>query len=110
MTFFDSDIVQNELKEIGFLQERISSTMLSFEQMSKEEKLEHIDMLEELLDKQRVLYARLSLSDDPKASEMKERLDQSLQLLGLPFDMSVGDVFQNMSNLIQFSKSKLQND
>ena len=110
MTFFDSDIVQNELKEIGFLQERISSTMLSFEQMSKEEKLEHIEMLEELLDKQRVLYARLSLSDDPKASEMKERLDQSLQLLGLPFDMSVGDVFQNMSNLIQFSKSKLQND
>ena len=110
MTFFDSDIVQNELKEIGFLQERISSTMLSFEQMSKEEKLEHIEMLEELLDKQRVLYARLSLSDDPKASEMKERLDQSLQLLGLPFDMSVGDVFQNMSNLIQFSKSELQND
>jgi len=110
VTFFDSDIVQNELKEIGFLQERIASTMLSFEQMSKEEKLEHIEMLEELLDKQRVLYARLSLSDDPKASEMKGRLDQSLQLLGLPFDMSVGDVFQNMSNLIQFSKSQLQND
>ena len=110
MTFFDSDIVQNELKEIGFLQERIASTMLSFEQMSKEEKLEHIDMLEELLDKQRVLYVRLSLSDDPKASEMKERLDKSIQLIGLPFDTSVGDVFQNMSNLIQYSKEQLQDD
>lgn len=110
MTFFNSDIVQNELKEIGFLQERISSTMLSFEQMEKQKKLEHIEMLEKLLDKQRVLYARLSLSDDPKATEMKERLDQSMQLLGLPFDTSVGDVFQNMSNLIQFSKRQLRDD
>lgn len=110
MTFFDSDIVQNELKEIGFLQERISSTMLSFEQMSKEEKLEHIEMLEQLLDRQRVLYARLSLSDDPKAIEMKTRLDKSMQLLGLAPHMKIGDVFQNMTNLIRDSKRQLQDD
>jgi hypothetical protein len=41
--------------------------------MSREEKLSHVDMLEKLLDKQKVLYTRLSLSDDPEAKQMKER-------------------------------------
>ena len=34
-------------------------------------------MLSDLLEKQRVMYTRLSLSDDPKAVEMKENLVKS---------------------------------
>ena len=34
-------------------------------------------MLEKLLDKQKILYARLSLSDDPEAKVMKERIVDS---------------------------------
>ena len=77
MSFFDSDIIQEELKEINRLQESIYSSVLSFGMMSKEDKIEHVDMLSDLLEKQRVMYTRLSLSDDPKAVEMKENLTSS---------------------------------
>lgn len=110
MTFFSSDIVRTELKEIGFLQERISSSILSFQEMSKEEKINHIKMLEELLEKQRILYTRLSLSDDLNAIEMKNRLDESMKFLGFSSEMKINDVFENMINLIEDAKRQLQDE
>ena len=35
--------------------------------MTREDKLTHVDKLTELLEKQRIMYTRLSLSDDPEA-------------------------------------------
>ena len=60
MSFFNSDIVQEELKEISTLQEEIYTKMHSFAGMNKEDKLYHVDLLEKLLTKQRVLYTRMS--------------------------------------------------
>lgn len=108
MTFFNSDIVRKELEDIGELQEKISSSMFSFERMDKESKLEHIELLEELLEKQRVLYTRLSLSDDPDAIAMKSRLNQTIKMLGVPVDFQVGDVFRNMIDMIESAKQQLQ--
>ncbi len=110
MTFFSSDIVRTELKEIGFLQERISSSILSFQEMSKEEKMNHIKMLEDLLEKQRILYTRLSLSDDSNAIEMKNRLDESMKFLGFSSEMKINDVFKNMIDLIEDAKNHLQDE
>lgn len=110
MTFFSSDIVRTELKEIGFLQQKISSNILSFQQMTREEKLDHIKMLEELLEKQRILYTRLSLSDDSSAIEMKNRLDESMEFLGLSSEMKINDVFKSMIELIEDAKRQLQDE
>ena len=65
--FFDSEIIQDELKEINELQERIYGSLFNFSSMSKEDRLHHVEILSDLLEKQRVMYTRLSLSDDPKA-------------------------------------------
>jgi hypothetical protein len=108
VTFFSSDIVRTELKEIGFLQQKISSNILSFQQMTREEKLDHIKMLEELLEKQRILYTRLSLSDDSSAIEMKNRLDESMEFLGLSSEIKINDVFKSMIELIEDAKRQLQ--
>ena len=54
--FFDSEIIQEELKEINDMQEKIYGSLFGFGMMSKEEKLEHIDILTNLLEKQRVMY------------------------------------------------------
>jgi len=108
VTFFNSDIVKKELEDIGELQEKISSNIFSFERMSKEDKLEHIELLEALLEKQRILYTRLSLSDDSDAAEMKSRLDDATKLVGLPPDMQIGDVFKNMIDMIESAKQQLQ--
>ncbi len=44
--FFDSDIIQEELKEINKLQEDIYGSILTFGMMDRETKLEHIEKLE----------------------------------------------------------------
>ena len=64
--FFDSDIIQEELKEINDLQEEIYGTFLTFSIMSRSEQLENVDKLTRLLEKQRVMYCLLYTSPSPR--------------------------------------------
>ena len=105
--FFDSDIIQEELKEINKLQEDIYGSILTFGMMDRETKLEHIEKLELLLEKQRVMYTRLSLSDDPMAVEMKENLRKSVQLMGFPPDTDMQVLFDSMKETIESLKDYL---
>jgi len=103
-SFFDSDIIQDELKEINHLQEEIYGSILSFGMMDRETKIEHIEKLTLLLEKQRVMYTRLSLSDDPKAIEMKENLRKSVVLMGFPPDTDMSFLFGSMTKTIESLK------
>jgi len=107
MSFFKSEIVQSEMREISELQEEIYKKIFSMSSMTKEDKLEHIKMLEQLLKKQQVLYTRLSLSDDPEAKQMKENIMISARQLGFPEDVDLGYVFSNMTNIIDNMKKSL---
>ena len=102
--FFDSDIIQEELREINKLQEEIYGSILTFGMMPRETKLEHIEKLEILLEKQKVMYTRLSLSDDPKAVEMKENLRKSVALMGFPPETDMSILFGSMTKTIQSLK------
>ena len=102
--FFDSEIIQEELKEINDLQEKIYGSLFGFGVMSKEEKLEHIDILTNLLEKQKVMYTRLSLSDDPKAIEMKENLRKSVAMMGFPPETDMTMLFSSMNATIEALK------
>ena len=42
--FFKSDIIQEELNEINRMQEKIYGSLLTFGSMSREEKIEHVDL------------------------------------------------------------------
>ena len=53
--FFNSEIIQEELMEINELQTHVYQNALSFEKMEREDQLEHIDELVELLEKQSLL-------------------------------------------------------
>ena len=99
--FFNSDIIQEELGEINRLQEEIYGSLLSFGMMDRDTKLEHIEMLQTLLDKQQVMYTRLSLSDDPYAIEMKENLRKSVSLMGFPSDTDMQTLFNSMKETIE---------
>ena len=102
--FFDSDIIREELKEINKLQEEIYGSILSFGMMDRETKLEHIEKLQELLEKQRIMYTRLSLSDDPQAVEMKENLRKSVALMGFPPETDMAILFKSMDKTIESLK------
>ena len=102
--FFKSEIIQEELNEINRIQEKIYGSLFSFGVMSREEKLEHIDLLTDLLEKQKVMYTRLSLSDDPKAIEMKENLRKSVSMMGFPPETDMQTLFDSMNATIKSLK------
>ena len=102
--FFESEIIQEELNEINRMQEKIYGSLLAFSSMSREEKIEHIDLLTNLLEKQRVMYTRLSLSDDPQAVEMKENLRKSVTMMGFPPETDMLTLFDSMSSTIKSLK------
>ena len=66
MNFLDSEIVQQEMKDIEILQNKVYSNVFTFPNMNDKDKIEHIECLEELIGKQQIFYKRLSLSNDPK--------------------------------------------
>ena len=108
MSFFDSEIVQKEMEEITKLQEEIYGNVYSYFTMGKKEKVEHIKLLQVLIDKQKILYARLSLSDDPRAKEMKSNIRESAKALGFPDDADLNKMFTSMSNMISLMMEALE--
>ena len=107
MSFFDSEVVRAEMTEISELQEDVYKNIFKFPVMSKEEKISHVNTLEKLLNKQKVLYTRLSLSDDPEAQEMKQRISDSAQLMGLPANVDMNIIFNNMSKMLESMKIQI---
>ena len=105
--FFDSEIIKKELKEINDLQRLVYYKAASFGVLNREDKLEHIEMLSELLEKQRVMYTRMSLSDDPEAVKMKNQLLKSVEVMGFPNGTDVSILFNGMSQTIDSLKQQL---
>ena len=99
--FFESEIVREELEEIGKLQQAIYGNVINFPTMSRQEQLEHVDKLTELLDKQKIMYARLSLSDDPEAIELLRTMKYSFQVMGFPANMNVNQFFDEAKKTIE---------
>ena len=107
MSFFDSDVVRAEMTEISELQEDVYRNVFKFPSMNKEEKLFHVQMLERLLEKQKVLYTRLSLSDDPEAKQMKDKILESAVMMGLPQGTDMSVIFNNMSKMLNVMKNQI---
>ena len=95
------------MTEIAELQEYIYGNIFKFPTMTKEEKLEHVGFLETLLDKQKVLYTRMSLSDDPEAQMMKEKIVQSAMMMGMPPGTDMNIILSNMSKMLEVMKKQI---
>ena len=104
MSFFDSEIVRSEMAEIHELQEDVYENFMRFPYMNNADRAHHIDQLSKLLEKQKIVFARLSLSEDPDAKEMKENIMQSAKSMGLPANVDVARMFDQMSEVISMMK------
>lgn len=107
VSFFDSEMVRAELAEISELQEDIYGNVFEFYRMDKDQKIKHVNLLQKLIEKQRVLYTRMSLSDDPEAKEMKERIIDSAKMMGLQEGMDISYMFGNMEKLLETMKEEI---
>ena len=108
--FFNSDVVRAEMAEIQELQEEVYSNVFKFQNMSSADKKYHIEILERLMEKQQVMYTRLSLSDDSDAKVMKKQIEESAVMMGLPKNANMNQVFKDMTKMVQIMKDQLDKD
>ena len=99
--FFDSEIVQDELREINDLQQEIYGDLTDFPTLPDEKKKEHILKLTDLLERQRVMYTRLSLSEDPEAKALNKQLEMSVVMMGFPEGTDISILFSGMQQTIE---------
>jgi hypothetical protein len=108
--FFNSDVVRAEMAEIQELQEEVYTNVFKFPQMSKEDQLYHVEILERLCEKQRVMYTRLSLSDDPQAKEMQKNILAGASQMGLPTNVDMNILFSQMGQMVEMMRNQLDPD
>lgn len=97
--FFQSEIVRESIKEMEQLQQKIIEDTFKAPTMSRDEKKEHVELMRTFLEKQKNLYFRLSLSDDPEALEMKQRIQDAAKFLGFDGN-NVNELFSEMENTL----------
>ena len=107
MSFFESDVVRAELAEISELQEEVYTNVFKFPSMTKEDKLYHVKILQRLIEKQKVLYTRLRLSDDTEAKIMKDNIMSGAAHMGLPQNVDMNILFTNMNNMVDTMKKQI---
>ena len=107
MKFFQSPVVRAEMAEISELQEEVYSNVFKFPSMTKEDQLYHVEILTRLIEKQKILYARVSLSDDPEAQKMKDNIMESATMMGIPNSVDMSKVFEQMSTMVQTLKTQI---
>jgi hypothetical protein len=82
MSFFNSPIVQEEIERISELGTLIAENVLLFPSLSDNQKKERVKTLQEMLDKIKLFYTRLSLSDDVEAKQMKDKMNEASVMMG----------------------------
>ena len=98
--FFQSEIVSETIKEMEELQNELIEKTIMAPIMNKEQRKDHVKLMRTFLEKQKNLYFRISLSDDPEALEVKERIREAAEFLG--FDKNnINEVFSEMENTLE---------
>ena len=91
--FFKSDMVQDSIAELTKLQQQLVVESPYLPMMNDDQKRKHLDILKEFLEKQKLFFFRISLSDDEEAIEMKERLMDAAKMFGVDDEIDCMDAF-----------------
>lgn len=107
--FFKAEMVRGDLQEMADLQQYCMRAATTFPVLSVEKKIEYCKMLEQLVEKQKIFYARISLSDDPDAIEVAENLRQTTAaMLGADPSKGVNAVFDDILARVNVMKQTLE--
>ena len=106
--FFQSEMVRGDIQEMMELQQYCFRAAHAFPVLSTEKKLEYFNVLEELLEKQKIFNTRMKLSDDPEAKDMVESMKMAAVMLGGDPDKTVNEIFDDLSAKIKTMKDQLE--
>jgi len=105
--FFDSEMVRESVEELNELQKELFESVMSLPFVGEDGKREQLDLMRKFLEKQKLFIFRMSLSDDPDAVRMKEKILESAQLFGLKRGQGINEFFRVMESQIDYLEKTL---
>ena len=99
--FFKSEQVRNDIFELENLQRDLALTMSSGRVLNDEERKEHVEKLKLFLEKQKLFFFRVSLSDDPEAVQVKDHILETAQMFGFKEMTGMDKFFQQLDETIK---------
>jgi hypothetical protein len=108
--FFKSDQVQSTIAELTALQQQLVTEMPYLNRMKPEQKKDHLVTLKTFLEKQKLFFFRISLSDDKEALEMKQRLIDATKIFGVNNEMdNMDSFFEKLNETIDEIEASIDN-
>ena len=99
--FFKSAQVRAALAELAEIQDDLAHTMSSPRSLSDDEKKDYVRKLKLFLEKQKLFFFRVSLSEDPEAVQVKEHILETAQMFGFNEMTGMDKFFQQLDETIK---------
>ena len=104
--FFQSEMVRGDLQEMAEMQQFCMRSMMSFPVLSLDKQLQYFEVLETLIEIQKVFYTRLTLSDDEEAKHMVQSMKDSVVLLGAEENEDINEMFNTLQTRVEALKKE----
>ncbi len=104
MSFFESEIVQQEAKQLFEDFQSLMALGSDYGKFDREGKKLFIERMEELLERQKIFMKRLELSDDFVAQITMQQLQSQLG----PWGITPGQMFDHMYQTLERMKSEAE--
>jgi hypothetical protein len=102
--FFKTEMVRGDIQEMSDLQQYCMRAMMSFPALSPEKQLEYFEVLSTLIEKQKIFFTRLQLSDDEEAKDMLQSMKDGAVLLGAEPGDNLMEMFDNLLEKVEKMK------
>ena len=99
--FFKSAQVRAALAELAEIQDDLAHTMSSPRILSDDEKKDYVRKLKLFLEKQKLFFFRVSLSDDPEAIQVKDHILETAKMFGFNEMTGMDKFFQQLDETIK---------
>ena len=106
-SFFQSELVRGDIQEMATLQEYCFRCATNLALLDKERKLEYFEALRKLIEKQKIFYTRLSLSEDPEAKSVIDNMRNAIVMLGGNSELTILDMFDDLLKKITLFENHL---
>jgi hypothetical protein len=103
MGFFDSDIIQQEAKQLFEDYQQLTHLGSKYGKFDRDGKIAFIDQMESLLDRYKVFMKRFELSDDFMAKMTVEQMNTQMSQFG----MTAIQMFEQMNQTLERMKREI---
>ena len=108
--FFKSEMVRGDLQEMMELQQMCFKYAMSFPVLDNDRRAEYLEVLMSLLEKQEIMYARMSLSEDEEAKTVVDNMRNAVVMLGGDPNLTVKDMFLDLRNKVNAMMKNLSGE